>query len=76
MNYDLKKLSAIIGADEDVLADAARIIGYRRVGPLLCFSRQISTAFILEAQHLQRMKTAAQARRLSRQQASHETCSP
>ena len=59
MNYSLKRLSAEIGVDEDVIADAARIMGYRRVGPLLCLSTKMSRAFVLEAQDLQAMKNAA-----------------
>lgn len=59
MNYSIKRISAEIGVDEDIVADAARIMGYRRVGPLLCLSRKISRAFVLEAHDLQAMKNAA-----------------
>lgn len=69
MNYSIKLISAEIGVDEDVVADAARIMGYRRVGPLLCLSRKISRAFVLEAHDLQAMKNAA-VERLSQRRES------
>lgn len=62
MNYRLSHLATIIGADEDILRDAARLMSYRIVGPLICFKGQIPVSYILEAQDLQRMKTAQQRR--------------
>jgi len=64
MNYRLQKIAPIIGADLDVLHDAARICGLRLVGNYLALSgKMVPTDFILEAQNLQRMKEAAHARR-------------
>lgn len=69
MNYQISNLVPIIGADEDTLRDAARIMGYRIVGSLLCFSGKIPVPFIQEAHDLQRMKDAARRRAQARRAA-------
>ena len=63
MNFRISKLTTIIPADEDVIRDAARIMGYRLVGPLLCLSGVIPPDFIREVQLLQKAKNAQAARR-------------
>jgi len=63
MNFLISALVPIIGADDDVLRDTARVMGYRVVGPLLCFSGEVPVDFILEAHQLQKMKNAAKQRK-------------
>ena len=69
MNFRISKLSRIIPADEDVIRDAARIFGYRLVGPLLCLSGVITPEFIREVQLLQQAKDAMAERRRAKMNA-------
>ena len=62
MNYRIRDIAPIIGVDADVLLDAARIMGYRRVAGLLCVHGSMSPEFVDEAWRLQKMKDSATAR--------------
>jgi len=64
MNYRFAKLAPIIGVSEASLKDAARICGYRIVGPLLCLSvkRRFPVDIIIEARLVEKMRVAAQRR--------------
>lgn len=64
--YDLVKMSRLIPADIDVIHDAARIRGYRRLGNFLCMSDKFGAAFMREIQELQAMKSRADERRAER----------
>lgn len=65
MNYRFAKLAPIIGVSEESLKDAARLRGYRIVGPLLCLSdnRRFPVDIIAEARLVEKMRVAAQRRR-------------
>ena len=62
MNFRIAVLAELSRVDEQTIVDAARLFGYRRVGPFLCVSRPLPPAFFAEALHLQRMRDAANAR--------------
>ncbi len=66
MNFRIATVAAIAKVDEQVVVDASRLFGYRRVGPFLCVSRPLPPAFFEEVLHLQRMRDAADARRNKR----------
>ncbi len=63
MNFDISKLAATARVDEETIISAARLFGYRRVGPWLCLSGKITPQFLEEVLRLQRMKDSADARR-------------
>ena len=66
MNFRIATVAAIARVDEQTIVDAARLFGYRRVGPFLCVSRPLPPPFFAEVLHLQKMKDAADARRAKR----------
>ncbi len=66
MNFRISTLAAIARVDEQSIVDAARLFGYRRVGPFLCVSRPLPPDFFAEVLSLQKMKDAADARRNKR----------
>ncbi len=63
MNFRIATVAAIAKVDEQVVVDASRLFGFRRVGPFLCVSRPLPPAFFEEALSLQKMKDAAETRR-------------
>ncbi len=56
-------MAAIARVDEQTIVDAAKLFGYRRVGPFLCVSRPLPPPFFAEVLHLQKMRDSADARR-------------
>ena len=73
MNFRIAVMAELARVDEQSIVDAARLFGYRRVGPFLCVSRPLPPPFFAEVLHLQKMKDAADARRNKRNETVYVT---
>jgi hypothetical protein len=71
MNFRIAGIAELARVDEQSIVDAAKLFGFRRVGPWLCLSGKITPAFFEEVLRLQKMKDAADARRKHRGNVTH-----